>query len=465
MANGMKPVTDPELLKQLNTPVTDPETLNQLESGFSFSEMLGNIPESAKQVATDTAEAVMNPIDSAQGIGSVLTGYAEKFSNIIRSKLPNDSKLMELSDFSRKFYMAIINTFLGNELGDTNTPSADAMNQHFIDRYGSVDQALETLEKDPAGALLDAASVFSVGAGAAGKARTLAGKAIPEGLPKHMYESAAKFTTTRKDGGVNVQALLDEGIPLTPKGVQKLENLITAINGQIDNILKNSKNANTKVPTDFIMARMDALKNSYINTVEGQKDRGIIEKIVDGFKDELESNGKTHMTISELNDFKKNTYGKVTDWNPAKGNKRKTKDQAFKELSAGARDVVESMEPETKNLNQRQAPLLDSREKLQRAVSRIENRDTIGMGDLVKLGMFGGGGTGIGSLVDAGGIGGGIGTAIGATTAALGRPTTKANLAIALNNMRQGKPVLPDSVLIDALIKAGYGNLALQASQ
>jgi len=479
MVNGMKEVTDPKILQLLNQsngkqesvrppgyyPVTNPETIQQLEGkGFSGKNMVHNIAPNTADIVKGGYEAATHPIDTTQGIGSLIAGFGEKIQGMVNSMMPKEGKLRELSDFTSMFYRAMLNTALGKDFDESNIPTADAFTQHYVDKYGSVDKALASIEKEPVSALLDVLSIGTLGASGAVKTKALMGKVVPKSLPKHMYESAAKFTTTRKKGDVNTQALLDEGVALTPEGVTKLKTTINKINQEIDTIINNSPNANTRVPTDFIFNRINGLKNKYMNTVEGVKDRAIIEKIVDAYKEEIAVTGSDFMTIKQLNDWKKNTYGKVTDWSPVKGNKRKTKDETFKALSGGARDIVESMEPTTKALNQRQAPLLASREQLERAVSRIENRDTIGMGDLVKMGVGGGAGAGVGSMLDIAGMGG-LGTGIGAIAAILGRPTTKSKIAIGLNNLKKGKSVDEYSDLAKALMKAGYGNLALQASE
>ncbi len=428
------------------------EAQKPVDKGFSSVNMVRNIPKSFKELADGTFQAVSHPVDTSQNLGSIFVGYGEKIRDAINNKIPQDNKLMDISNMMFQLYRGLANTALGKDLDATNSPNAEAFTKAMVDRWGSKENALNTLENDPVGGVLDIVSVFTGGAAIVNTAKKAISKMIPAEMPTKMYESAAKFSTTRKDSGANTKALMEERIPLTRNGSTKLKEVIISINNEIDKILTNSPNAETRIPSKFVFNRIQGLKNKLLNTVEGVKDRKIIDKIVEGYLDEIKATGQTTMTLKELHEWKKKTYGKVTDWAPGKGNKVKVKDETFKELAKGAKETIEAMEPKTRALNNRQAPLLDIREGLERAIGRIENRDLIGMGDLIKMGVGGGGGASLGTLVGASGAGGGIGTGIGALAAALGRPTVKSRIATELHHLQKGKPAIPDEILINAMM-------------
>lgn len=82
------------------------------DDGFSFTQMVGNIPSSAYNVGASTVQAIAHPIETAQGL---------------------------------------------YELG------WEGLFNFYKDRYGSVDNFLNTLEKDPAGVFLEGSTILSGG--------------------------------------------------------------------------------------------------------------------------------------------------------------------------------------------------------------------------------------------------------------------------------------------------------------
>lgn len=95
------------------------------DDGFSFTEMLGNVPGSAANVVADTASAIAHPIDTAKGLYNL--GW-------------------------------------------------DGLMQFYKDRYGSVDAFMNTLEKDPAGVFLEGSGLLSGGGTIAARLPGVAGK-------------------------------------------------------------------------------------------------------------------------------------------------------------------------------------------------------------------------------------------------------------------------------------------------
>lgn len=86
---------------------------------------------SGQQYLGNTVQAFMHPIQTAQGLGNVALGTAQK---AIPGQQPQE-------------------------------PYADAVGEFILGRYGSVEKALETLKHDPVGAMADASLVLSGGAG------------------------------------------------------------------------------------------------------------------------------------------------------------------------------------------------------------------------------------------------------------------------------------------------------------
>lgn len=65
---------------------------------------------------------------------------------------------------------------LGITQGHGDERYADMVGRYFADRYGGIDKALDTLQKDPAGFLMDASTVLTLGGGAAERAPSIIGE-------------------------------------------------------------------------------------------------------------------------------------------------------------------------------------------------------------------------------------------------------------------------------------------------
>ena len=108
--------------------------------------MASNVPGSAVNLAKGVWNAGTHPIQTAQTIGSLGAGVIQH----VRDVLP-----------AQHIFNAP-----GTHI-DTHT--ADAVGQMFVDRYGSVDKALNTAKTDPVGFLSDASMLFTGGGTAAAK--------------------------------------------------------------------------------------------------------------------------------------------------------------------------------------------------------------------------------------------------------------------------------------------------------
>lgn len=130
--------------------------------GDAAKEGLVNIPRSAVGVVKNIGTAILNPIDTAESIGDVATGYG--ISNDLFGMADN------YTEEERKEY----------------TDKSANMTQMFKDRYGSEQGLKNTLATDPFGLALDATGVGGVvrtgtrlasKAGTAGKISNAVGKA------------------------------------------------------------------------------------------------------------------------------------------------------------------------------------------------------------------------------------------------------------------------------------------------
>lgn len=139
--------------------------------GQVASEAVSNIPGSALQFAKDTVQPILHPIDTAESLGMLAKGVAQK---------------------------------TGLVSGEDAIPAADALGKHFADRYGSVDGFKKAIAKDPVGVLADISTVLTLGGSAAARAPGVAGK-IGE-VVKTAGDIANPINTALKGGELAAKA-------------------------------------------------------------------------------------------------------------------------------------------------------------------------------------------------------------------------------------------------------------------
>ncbi len=106
--------------------------------------MVSNAIPSTGKVISDTVQPFMQPVDTAKLMGSILLGVARKSGMDIGD--PNDVKV------------------------------ADAVGRYYGERLGGLEEIKRTAANDPAGLLMDFASIASLGAGALARAPGQMGK-------------------------------------------------------------------------------------------------------------------------------------------------------------------------------------------------------------------------------------------------------------------------------------------------
>lgn len=101
-----------------------------------------NLPRSAVQLVKDMVHPIMHPVDTAKTVGELGLGVMQK-------AIPGEQ---------------------------SSEPTANAVGQFLMDRYGGAAEIKRTLATDPAGILSDLSMFFSGGAAAAGRVPALGGK-------------------------------------------------------------------------------------------------------------------------------------------------------------------------------------------------------------------------------------------------------------------------------------------------
>ena len=390
---------------------------------FSVGEMVSNIPGSAAGVAESLVTPILHPVETAKTIGKVAGGAVQKAA--------------KAADIG----------WLSDLVGEDLTPYADAVVDAVVERYGSLDKAKNTLEKDPVGVAVDLASLIS-GAGALTRSSTVAkagaavnpinatvnaakvvvGKAVPDSIPANMYEGVAKFSTTipKDKRAALVDTALNRGLAPTSAGVDKLTGLIDGLNTKIDGLIQTAQASGGTIPKQAIYKHLSELRASKGGVKLGApKDLATINKVVREFDVYLKQLGKKDLTPEELQTLKVDAYKKI-NWDAKRGKGSQAKEDTYKAVAKGAKEGLEQLAPDVKATNKELGELLELQPSLQRSANRIENRNLISIDTPLQIGA-------------GAGAGGGVGAAIGVVSSVLGIPKIKAANAIWLRKAANTK--------------------------
>lgn len=412
--------------KAITQLLEEPEQYNLGELGSSpvdLREMGRNAPQSAMNVVEDLTAPIFRPVEFAQGVGTMAAGGFEKMM----------AEQMES-----------IRSLAGAEDVEIPTEVWDSLWAPYKEKYKDFNSLKRATEQDPFGVARDIIGLIGGAGMAANAARKGAAVGTPEGLPIKLYESSAKFSTTIPDleRAKMVRALLEEDIPITAKGVDKVNNIIKDTNARIDDIIAQADAQGKTVTKTSVLRNIGKLRKELSNKIDSQRDLKIMNGIVRRFLDEVNQSGKANYTISELQEFKKDAYSKITDFSKEKGNKRKTKDKVFRAISEEAKELIEQQAPGVKPENIRQGPLLGIKKDLRRVAQRIENNNMISLRDPIEMGAA----AWIADML----LGmPGLGVAIGTTTAILQKPGVKSKLARQIWKLKKDNPTMSNRAMVE----------------
>lgn len=407
----------------------------------SFSGFLGNILSSGRRMAGDIATSVTSPVQTAKAMGNLALGVGQMV-------VPGEQ---------------------GQE------KNVEALAKMYVDRYGSWDNFTKTLYEDPVGVLADL-SVIAGGTGAAvkglgiaskaanlgktanaltkmgqiagavgeysdpirmaGRGVALAEKAIPQGIPERLYQSALKpslsIKNTPKIPG-QLATGLREGIPVSEGGIKKISSQIKDLRKTIDD--KIHYGAGTTVDPEEIVKRLDASELQFTDQALPKTDLASIESARRQWLERYairDADGITigyrQIPVEEAQKIKKGTYR----INSKKYNELSSAQiEAEKALARGIKEELEGVFPELKNLNAREGALIELQGQLKKAIGRTKNWEIFTPGIYGSLG-------GIGTGMATGSVGMGAATATILTL--LRNPNVKSRLAIALKKAGSVSP-------------------------
>lgn len=397
---------------------------------FSIAETGKNIPSSGLQYGKNILSAITSPLQTARNILDVAGGA---MLNVI----PGSEQFFTSTGIASP-----------QELSRSKNIASN-VGEYYKQRYGNKQNILQTIQQDPVGTLGDVSAILTAGGslvpkvgGAVSKVgasldplniatNTLTygvTKAIPKTYPAKLYESAAKWSTSLSDAErakLTNTALAEEILP-NNAGLAKLRLIKNNLKDNLNKILEDATNSGQKIPASIVFNNLDQARQELGGFKIGAKDDlAEIDKIQSEFIRYLQDNNISEVTPSQLQKFKTNIYKRI-DFNRKANQPTIASEAAFENMAEAAKLELEKISPEIKALNARQGNLIALERPLEKAASRIENRNVLGLD--------------LGTKTTAGGVvGGGKGAAIGAVLSLLDLPIPKSKAAIELaKRQKQG---------------------------
>jgi hypothetical protein len=279
-------------------------------------------------------------------------------------------------------------------------------------------------------------------------------KLLPESIPIGMYQSAVKFGTTlplNERYAITKTALkVENQIMPSISGLNKLKDKINSLNQQVEQVISPSNLGFYKFDISGLRKGLNDLRDDMLRNTDNPLPVRAAYNNISKNLDEVERIGQMRTPV-EVQRIKQNIYKELESFyeqhkaSPAKVTVRKA-------IARNAREMLEDIVPEIKQLNKTEGELIELWDAIESKASRITNRDLIGLSAPVKIASGAAGGYAI-----AGPIGAKIGTVVASGHAVLDNPIIKAKLAIVLNRLKeQGIQVHPTQAAIRlGLVQAG----------
>ncbi len=359
---GLDPDPDPQI--QVRVPITEesegPGFLDRVSDAADYvGETVSNIPGSMYDVAKDTLNAIMNPIDTATALGNVAGGAIQKFHpDAVRQDL---------------------------------VPYADAAGDYYADRYGGLGQIAETVKTDPAGAVTDLLLAGSVvpksgklatvasaleTADPLAKAVSLTGRGLGR-LPNAMQRRSLGMPSTMSpiERTAVAQTALDQGIMATPGGYYKMEGMLNAARHTVNEDLARLEAAGITIPLEDVTRYIPELWREFSGFRYGSgQARQVLARELSRFMDDHEIRGT--VTPTELQEFKIDLQNKINYKTPER--KQKPKARVQDAMARGARHTIEEIAPGVAEHNQLMSELLALKPHMTRRLGVEDTRALLG---------------------------------------------------------------------------------------
>jgi hypothetical protein len=435
----------------------------------SVAGFASNVVSSGEKFFGDLGNVVKHPIDTAGAAVNLGRGAIEKATSPAGQPGPHE-----------KYVDAFVKT--------------------YVDKYGGWNNIQKSLYEDPVGVASDLAT-FASGVGVAARGAgfladaahagrvadalatvakvaggvsdvtdplKLAGKAVSipvkailakSELPERIYQSALKPSAASyglEEAKQMVRTGLDNSIPVTQGGVDKLSGLVDDLNQKIGDVIRDGAQRGVTIDPNAVAQRVDQIRPKFELQVNPERDLKALDASQQEF---LRSQGMapgqpaTPAQATGLVDaqgrpiysaptpavpgtpaqaipadvaqaIKQNTYAQLRS---SYGELKNAQIEAQKALARGIKEELGNAFPELQGLNAEESHYLGLQDALERRVRTLDNRDMLGIGAPIVAG--------VGEVLTGNPK---MAVAAGALKAIVDDPAVKSRLAIALNYLRRG---------------------------
>ena len=249
---------------------------------------------------------------------------------------------------------------------------------------------------------------------------------LPVGeLPERLYQSALKPSPAMASAKVKgmIQSGLDNEIPVSAAGVEKLSGLIDDLGAKVKADIQAGSNAGATVDPFKVASRLSDTSKRFSTQVNPEADLNAIGEAGNEFL----RNNPNPIPAATAQDLKSGTYAQLKD--RAYGQMSTATVEAQKALARGIKEELESAFPEIKGLNAQQGAAASLQTALTRAVQRIDNHQLFGLGTPL-------------AAAAGGAVAGGWGAAVSAVLKlVIDQPQFKSRLAYTLSRAGKGIPI------------------------
>ena len=313
--------------------------------------------------------------------------------------------------------------------------------------FFSEDTLIEAAKTGTLGALLGGVTPVAI------KGALSAGKLVPKALPESLMETAVKVrpSVPQAQRASIIRTALDESIMPTTAGLEKVGKRLSALDMRLNTIIDDATEKGAMISKKALFTQLKQLRADLggVN-LRGGKNLKQIDDIAAAFDKQLKSVNKTRLTPREVQDLKRSAYRQLR-FDVSQQSAQFAKTEAEKAVIRGARQSLEAVDPAVKGINRSEGKLLELGDELERAVSRLDNRNLISLDTAAKMAA----GSATGSPV---------GTGAATAASVLGAPRVKARIAIILENLRKqgaiasevNKTLSPEAAAVFSIMTENY---------
>lgn len=196
-------------------------------------------------------------------------------------------------------------------------------------------------------------------------------KPVANDYAKGMYQSALKPPVNNPNAAAMVETGLENRIPISAAGVEKLSTLVDDLNTKIGDAI--AKRPGVTINKFKVASRLGDTATEFANQVNPTKDLRAVGDSGNEFLDTQPS----QIPADKAQSLKVGTYKQLAGKYGELGN---AAIESQKALARGLKDELATAFPELNDINSAEGKLLDLRPALERAVARTGNHQIVGIG-------------------------------------------------------------------------------------